>query len=91
MYEEFVEFDNKVNISYKAALKSFPDQTESVRTLKIANQNLISAPKAWRIVRDKDCAVYDALNSGNNNAGQIELQCVVDRSKQRIIELDGFK
>ena len=34
MYEEFVNLDNKVDISYKAALKSFSIQTENKQNLK---------------------------------------------------------
>ena len=47
--------------------------------------------KTWRIFRDQDCAVYNVLYSGNNNAGQNELQCEIDRTKQRINELNHFK
>lgn len=91
MYEEFVSLNKQVDISYKAALKSLVVQAESKQNLEKAKLKLISAQKTWRIFRDQDCAVYSALYFGNNNAGQNELQCQIDRTKQRINELNEFK
>lgn len=91
MYEEFISLNNQVDISYKVALKSLAVQAENKQNLETAKRKLILAQKTWRIFRDQDCAVYGALYFGNNNAGQFELQCKIDLTKQRISQLNEFK
>ena len=89
MYEDFLGLEKKLSASYKSALKSFSVQAEDKQDAENARRKLSASQKAWRVFRNKDCDVYSALYPGNN-AGQNVLQCEMDRTKQRIRELEAF-
>ena len=80
-----------LNATYQRALREFskPDIPGSIHFSE-AKRDLIEAQRAWVTYREKDCSAVYALAVGGSVRGQLSLECMQDRTEQRIRELEQF-
>lgn len=87
----FAQQDRALNRVYQTALAVMAPENDPVSADPSARQLLIQAQRQWVMFRDADCRAMQQIYAGGSIASAIYLQCLAERSAQRMAELDPAK